>query len=409
MMSIAPTKRFRMTALFRIAFLSGVLFLHSAQTHATSVGIRTDHCPFCHRDYMVMVLLSYTNFTGDDGPPAMPPSSCSFCLAVWTGGPPKELTEQQRQALNAALASWPDELSVSERQNLLRELDLRYSDSVRERIISALQARCAAALEGKELPKFVVKPSRVGRDWDLKDHETFLRELPRLIEAQKNGQEAVIKPESAMASEDIVTLQQARREIVNANALAFEYLVRWTVAVDDAVVLDRGRVVGDVFGDILFDVARSNKLPWPKDVDIGRARSSFAAACLQYAYEPDRQPDEPLREAISTFRPFERAQIALKAAAGKMDRAAARWISSPEPSRGDMYGDAFTLYYQSVGNAEDLPFLETCATNAMNQFKSAAKQGRDDGWRYRHQLKAYEIVRLKCQLMGEPVSFAPAK
>jgi hypothetical protein len=117
----------------------------------------------------------------------------------------------------------------------------------------------------------------------------------------------------------------------------------------------------------------------------------------------------PLRKAIANFRPFVRAQIALKAAAGKKDRAATRWISSLEPSRVDMYGDAFTLYYQSVGKAEDLRFLETRATNAMNQFKSAARQGRDEGWRYDDPVEAYEIVRLKCQLMGEPVSFAPAK
>jgi hypothetical protein len=400
-----------MTALIKIAVLAGALFLISTQTRATSVGTQTDHCPFCHHDYTVTVLLSYNNFSSNDGPPAMPPSSCPFCLAVWTGEPPKELTKKQRQALNAALESWPNELSASERQNLLRELDQRYS-GVGERISSALQARCAAALRGKEVPKFVVKPSRVGtksREPDPKDHETFLRELPRLIEAQRKGKEAVIKPESEMASKDIVTLQQAQREIVNGNALAFEYLVRWTLVVDDAVVLDRGRTVGDVFGDILFDVARSKKLPWPKDVDLGKARSSFAADCLQYACEPARQPDAPLREAIANFRPFVRAQIALKAAAGKKDRAATRWILSLEPSRVDMYGDAFTLYYQSVGQAEDLRFLETCATNAMYRFKSAARQGRDEGWRYGDPLEAYRIVRLKCQLMGEPLPFAPAK
>lgn len=92
-----------------------------------------------------------------------------------------------------------------------------------------MQARCDAALKGKELPRFEVKPTRFGkeaRDWDKKDHETFLRELPRLIEAQKKGKEAVIKPESEMASEDIVTLHQAQREVVEGNALAFEYLVR---------------------------------------------------------------------------------------------------------------------------------------------------------------------------------------
>jgi len=360
---------------------------------------------------MVTVLLSYNNFDGNNEPPTMPPSSCPFCQAVWTGDPPKELTNEQRQALKTALESWPKELSASERQNLLKELDQRYSD-VRDRISSALQTRCAAALKGKELPRFKVKPTRIGkeaRDWDKKDHETFLRELPRLIEAQKKGKEAVIKPESEMASEDIVTLHQAQREIVNGNALAFEYLVRWTVAVNDAVIMDGGRTVGDVFGGILFDVARSKKLPWPKDVNIGKARSSFAAACLKYAYEPDQQLDEPLRKAIADFRPFARAQIALMAAAGKRDRAATSWISSLEPSRIDMYGDAFTLYYQSVGRAEDLQFLEKCATNAMNRFNTAVRDGRDEGWRFSDPLEAYATVRLKSQLMGEPVSFAPAK
>lgn len=361
---------------------------------------------------MVKVLLSYNTFSGSDGPPAMPPSSCSFCLVVWTGEPPKELTKQQRQALIAALESWPNELGASERQNLLRELDQRYSSDVRERISSALQARCAAALKGEEWPKLEVKPSSIRKksdEPDSKDHETFVRELPRLIEAQKNGKEAVIKPESKRSSEDIVTLQLAQREIVNGNALAFEYLVRWTVAVDDAAVMDGGRTVGAVFGNILFDVARSKKLLWPKDVDIGKSRSSFAAACLQYAYEPARQADVPLREAISSFRPNSRARIALKAAAGKKDRAATRWIASRKPSRIDMYGDAFTLYYQSVGEAEDLQFLEKCATNAMSRFNTALRQGRDEWWRFSDPLEAYAIVRLKCQLMGEPVSFAFAK
>lgn len=401
-----------MTALLRIAFFSGVLILLSTQARATSVGSQTDHCPFCGHDYMVKVLLSYNNFDGNNEPPTLPPSSCPFCLAVWTGDPPKELTKQQREALNAALESWPKELSAAERQNLLQELDQMYSGDVRDRISSALQARCAAALKGKELPRYEVKPTRFGteaRDWDKKDHETFLRELPRLIEAQKRGKEAVIKPESEMASEDIVTLHQAQREIVNGNALAFEYLVRWTAVVDDAVIMDGGRTVGDVFGGILFDVARSKKLPWPKDIDLGKARSSFAAACLKYAYEPIQQLDEPLRKAIADFRPFVRAQIALMAAAGKRDRAAIRWISSLEPSRFDMYGDAFTLYYQSVGKAEDLQFLEKCATNAMNRFNTAVREGKDEGWRFSDPLEAHAIVRLKCQLMGEPVSFAPTK
>ena len=401
-----------MTALFKMLFLSGVLYLVSTQTRATSVGTQTDHCPFCHHDYMVTVLRSYNNFDGNNGPPTMPPSSCPFCLAVWRGDPPKELTKPQRQALNAALESWPNELSASERQNLLRELDQRYSADVRGRINSALQARCAAALKGKELPRFEVKPTRFGkesRDWDQKDHETFLKELPRLIEAQKKGKEAVIKPDSEMASHDIVTLHQAQREIVNGNALAFEYFVRWTVAVDDAAVMDGGRTVGDVFGNLLFDVARCKKLPWPKGVDLGKARSSFAAACLKYAYEPGQQLDEPLRKAISDFRPFVRAQIALMAAAGRRDRAATRWISSLEPSRIDMYGDAFSIYYQSVGKADDLKFLEKCATNAMNRFNTAVREGRDEGWRFGDPLEAYAIVRLKCHLMGEPVSFAPAR
>lgn len=401
-----------MTALLRIAFFSGLLLLLSTQARATSVGNRTDHCPFCGHDYMVTVLRSYNNFGGCNGPPTMPPSSCPFCLAVWTGDPPKDLTKQQRQALNIALESWPKELSDSEKQNLLQELDRMYSDDVRDRISFALQARCAAALQGKKLPKFEVKPTRFGkeaRDWDKKDHETFLRELPRLIEAQKNGKEAVIKPESKMASEDIVTLQQAQREIVNGNTLAFEYLVRWTMAVDDTDVMDGGRTVGDVFGDILFDVARSKKLPWPKDVDTGKARSSFAAACLKYAYEPSQTLDGPLRKAISDFQPFTQVQLALMAAAGKKDSAATRWISSFEPSRIDMYGNAFTLYYQSVGKAEDLKFLEVCATNAMNRFNTALRQGRDEGWQFRRPLKAYAIVRLKCQLMGDPIAFAPVK
>jgi hypothetical protein len=74
-----------------------------------------------------------------------------------------------------------------------------------------------------------------------------------------------------------------------------------------------------------------------------------------------------------------------------------------------MYGDAFTLYYQSVGKAEDLQFLEKCATNAMNRFNTAAREGRDEGWRFSDPLEAHAIVRLKCQLMGEPVSFSPTK
>ena len=401
-----------MTALSKIAILSGAFFLLSTQTRATSVGSQTDHCPLCHHDYLVTVLLSYNNFDGNNGPPTMPPSSCPFCLAVWTGDPPKELTDKQRQGLHVALESWPNELSASERQNLLQELDQEYSFDVRDRISSALQIRCAAALKGKELPRFEVKPTRFGkeaRDWDKKDHETFLRELPRLIEAQKKGKEAVIKPESENASEDIVTLHQAQREIVNGNALAFEYFVRWTVAVDDADIMDGGRTVGDVFGDILFDVARSKKLPWPKDVDIGKARSSFAAACLKYAYEPAQPLDGPLSKAIVEFRPFVHAQLSLKAAAGKRDRAPTRWISSLEPSRIDMYGDAFTLYYRSVGKAEDLKFLEKCATNAMNRFNVAVREGKDEGWRFSDPLEAYSTVRLKCQLMGEPVSFAPTK
>jgi hypothetical protein len=401
-----------MTALLKVAFFSGVLFLPSTQARATSVGNQTDHCPFCDHDYMVTVLRSYNNFDGNKGQPTMPPSSCPFCLVVWTGDPPKELTKQQRQALNGALESWPNELSALERQNLLRELDQRYSADVRDRISSALQARCAAAMKGKELPRFEVKPTRVEKeslDGDQKDHETFFRELPRLIEAQKNGKEAVIKPESEMASEDIVTLHQAQREIVNGNALAFEYLVRWTAEVDDTAIMDGGGLVRSVFGDILFDVARSKKLPWPKDVDTGKARSSFAVSCLKYAYEPVQQLDEPLRKPIADFRPFIRAQIALMAAAGKRDRAVTRWISSLEPSKIDMYGDAFTLYYQSVGKAEDLQFLEKCATNAMNRFNTAVREGRDEGWRFSDPLKAHAIVRLKCQLMGEPVSFAPTK
>jgi hypothetical protein len=396
-----------MSALLRSAFFSGVLILFPTQARATSVGTETDHCPFCGHDYMVTVLLSYNNFDGNNGPPTMPPSSCPFCLAVWTGDPPKELTKQQRQALNAALESWPKELSAAARQNLLQELDQMYSGDVRDRISSALQARCAAALKGKKLPGFEVKPTRFGkepRDWDKEDHEMFLRELPRLIEAQKRGKEAVIKPESEMASEDIVTLHQAQREIVNGNALAFEYLVRWTVAVDDADIMDGGRTVGDVFGKILFDVARSRKLPWPKDVDIDKARSPFAAACLKYACEPGQPLDGPLGKAIADFSPYPRAQMALMAAAGKRDGAATKWISSLDPSGIDMYGNAFTLYYQSVGKAEDLKFLEACATNAMNRFKKSG-----EGWRFSDPLEAYAIVRLKCQLMGESVSFPPLK
>ena len=401
-----------MTALPKIVFFSGVLFLLSTQSRATSVGTQTDHCPLCSHDYIVSVLLSYNNFDGNNGPPTMPPSSCYFCLAVWTGDPPKELTNEQRQALKTALENWPKELSASERQNLLQEMDQMYSDNVRNRISSALQTRCAAALKGKELPRFKVNPTRIGKeahDWDSKDHETFLRELPRLIEAQKNGKEAVIKPESEMASEDIVTLQQAQREIVNGNALAFEYFVRWTVSVNDADVLDEDRTVGDVFGNILFDVARSKKLPWPKDVDIDTARSPFAAASLKYAYDPGKPLDGLLHKAIADFQPYARTQIALMAAAGKRDCAATSWISSLEPSRIEMYGDAFTLYYQSVGKAADLHFLEKCATNAMSQFNTGARNGRDEGWRFRDPLEAYAIVRLKCQLMGEPVSFAPTK
>lgn len=401
-----------MTSLLKITFLSGVLLLLSIQARATSVGTQTDHCPFCGHDYMVTVLLSYNNFDGNNGPPTMPPSSCPFCLAVWTGDPPKELTKQQRQALNAALESWPKELSASERQNLLQELDQIYSDDVRDRINSALQARCGAALKGKELHRFEVKPTRLGkesRDWDKKDHETFLRELPRLIEAQKKRKEAVIKPESEMASEDIVTLHQAQKETLNGNVLAFEYLVRWTVAVDDADIMDGGRTVGDVFAKILFDVARSKKLPWPKDVDIDKARSPFAAACLKYAYEPSQPLDGPLRKVIEDFSPYTRTQMALMAAAGKRDGAATRWISSLDPSKFDMYGNAFVLYYQSVGKTEDLRFLDACATNAMNRFKRALREGRDEGWRFSDPLEAYAIVRLKCQLKGESVAFPPVK
>lgn len=401
-----------MTVLLRIAFFSSILILFSTQARATSVGTQTDHCPFCGHDYMVTVLLTYNNFGGNNGPPSMPPSSCPFCLAVWTGEPPKDLTKQQRQAIQGALESWPKELSALEKQNLLKELDQMYSDEVHDRISSALQARCDAALKGKELPRFEVKPTRFGkeaRDWDKKDHETFLRELPRLIEEQKRGKEAVIKPESKMASEDIVTLHQAQREIVSGNALAFEYLVRWTVAVGDADIMDGGRIVGDVFGKILFDVARNKKLPWPNDVDTKKARSSFAAACLKYAYEPGQPLDAPLRKAIADFSPYTRVRMALMAAAGKRDVAATRWISSLDPSKIDMYGDAFTLYYQSVGKADDLKFLEVCATNAMSRFNTALKQGSDEGWRFSDPLEAYAIVRLKSQLMGESVSFAPIK
>lgn len=352
---------------------------------------------------MVMVLLSYNNFDGNNEPPAMPPSSCSFCLTVWTGDPPEKITKQQRQALHVALESWPKELSDTERKNLLQELDQMYPDA-RDRISSALQKRCAAALKGKDLPKFEVKPASPDDEaWDKKDHETFLRELPRLIEAQKKGKQAVIKPESEMSSEDIVTLQQAKREIVKGNALAFEYVVRWTVAVDDADLMDGGRTVGDVFGDILFDVARSKKLPWPKDVNMDKARSPFAAACLKYAHEPGQALDGPLRKALEKFSDYTRTQMALMAAAGKKDRAATTWISSIDPSKVDMYGEAFTLYYQRVGNADDLKFLDTCATNAMNRFKATLRKGRDEGWRYSDPLEAYAIVRLKCQLKGEPV------
>lgn len=394
-----------MTALLKIAFFSSVLFLISTQSRATSVGTQADHCPLCSHDYMVTVLQSYNNFDGNNEPPTMPPSSCPFCLAVWTGGPPKELTNKQGQALKTALESWHKELSASERQNLLQELDQRYSGDVRDRISSALQTRCAAALNGKELPKFEVKPANPdGEDWDKKDHETFLRELPRLIEAQKKGKQAVINPESEMSSEDIVTLQQAKREIVNGNALAFEYVVRWTVAVDDAVIMDGGRTVGDVFGDILFDVARSKKLSWPKNVNMDEARSPFAAACLKYAYEPGQPLDGSLRKVISDFSPYTRTQMVLMAAAGKRDGAATKWISSLDPSKIDMYGDAFTLYFQRVGEAKDLKFLEVCATNAMNRFKKSG-----EGWRFSDPLEAHAIVRLKSQLMGDPISFTPAK
>lgn len=401
-----------MITLFKTAFLAGALLLFSAQSRATSVGARTDHCPLCHHDYMAMELLSYNTIGGDAGPPSMPPSACPFCLAVWTRDPPKELTKQQRQSLIAALKSWPNELSVSEKQNLLNELEQRHSDDIQKRISSALQARCAASLKGKELPRFEVKPTRSGKessDWDRKDHDTFLRELPLLIQAQKKGMKAVIKPESEMSSEDIVTLHQAQREIVNGNTLAFEYFVRWTVGVDGAEVLDGGRTTGDVFGDILFDIARCKKLPWPKEVDLGKARSPFAAACLQYAYEPTRQLDGPLKKTLMDFQPFAQVQIALKAAAGKKDHAVTRLSASLDPSRVDMYGDAFPLFYQNAGKAEDLRFLETCATGAMTRFKSAASQGRDEGWRFDDPLEAYKITRLKCQLMGEPVSFPSAK
>lgn len=396
-----------MTALLKIAFFSCVLFPLSTQSRATSVGTQTDHCPLCGQDYIVTVLLSYNNFDGNNGPPTMPPSSCPFCLAVWTGDPPKELTNEQRQALKTALESWPKELSASERQNLLQELDQMYSDDVRDRINSALQIRCAAALKGKELPRFEVKPTRFGkeaRDWDKKYREKFLEELPRLIEAQKNGKEAVIKPDSEMESEDIVTLQQAQREISNGNVLAFEYLVRWTVAVDDSDIMDERRTVGDVFAKILFDVARSKKLPWPKDVDIQKARSPFAAACLKYAYEPGQPLDGSLRKVISDSSPNTRTQMALMAAAGKRDGAATKWISSLDPSKIYMYGNAFVLYYQSVGKTEDLKFLEACAANAMNRFKESG-----EGWRFSEPMEAYAIVRLKCQLMSASVSFPPVK
>jgi hypothetical protein len=420
-----------MTALFKIVFLSGVLLLFSTQARATKVGNRADHCPFCHHDYLVHVLLSYNNFSGYEGPPKMPPSSCPFCLAVWIGDPPKELTKEQRQALKAALESWPNDLSPSDRQNLLRELDERYTADLRERIGAALQARCAAALRGERLPGFVVEPKRFAkesRDQDKKDHKTFLKELPRLIQAQKEGREAVIQPESKWVSKDIVTLHQAQRAIVNGDPLAFEYFVRWAVAVDDASVLEEGRADGSVFGNILFDVARCKKLPWPEGVDLGKARSSFAAACLRYAFEPDRQLDRPLREVITNSTPLtraalksqaafgkekapgrrlsarERARIALKAAAGKKDRAATRLIPFLAPSQLDTYGDAFPLYYQSVGKPEDLPFLEKCATYAMDQFKSAKTRGRDVGWP-EDPLAAYGITRLKCQLRGEAVPF----
>lgn len=396
-----------MTALLKIAFFSGVLILLAAQASASSVGTQTEHCSFCDQDYMVTVLLSYNNFDGENKPPKMPPSSCSFCLAVWTGDPPKELTKKQRQALTSALESWPKELSASAREDLLRELEQRYSSDVRDRISWALQARCAAALKGEEPPKFKVKPTRFGkdvRDWDKKDHETFLSELPRLIEAQKNGKEAVIKPESEMASEDIVTLQQAQREIVKGNALAFEYFVRWTVGVNDVDIMDGGRSVGNVFGNILFDVARSKKLPWPDDVDLSKANSPFAAASLKYAYDLSQVLEGALRKAIADFEPYARVQIVLMAAAGKRDRAAASSLSSLEPSKIDMYGDAFILYYRCVGTAKDLKFLEACATNAMDRFKESG-----EGWRYSAPLESYALVRLKCQLMGNPVPFLPVK
>lgn len=355
---------------------------------------------------MSLVLQSYNNFDGSSGPPEMPPSACPFCLAVWTGDPPKHLTKEQQKALHSALETWPAELSASEKQDLLEGLNQRHHDDVIQITNASLKKRCAAALKGETLPKFAVNASdlKKSREQDTKDHRSFVKELPRLIELQKKGKEAYIKPSFDMASEDITTLHEAQREIVNGNALAFEYFVRWAASVDNSAITDGGRCVDSVFGDILFDIARSKKLPWPKDVDMRQARSPFAASCLQYAYNPNQKPNEEFKKIISSPKHSVYAQIALKAAAGKKDRTVIAWIESINPAQVDWYGDAFTLYYQSVGNTDDLRYLEACATNAMNRFKKT-----NEGWRYDAPLDAYRVVRLKCQLTGAPASRTPAK
>ena len=432
-------RRFRsppMKTLLRSLLLVGLIVLLSATGRATSVASETDHCPFCGHDYLIQVLQSWNNFDGQTGPPQMPPSSCPFCLIVWTGDPPSSLTKEQRKALRAALESWPQELSEAERQKLLRELDVEYS-GVPERIDAALQMRCSAALKGESLPKFVIKPKTVGKSsdkWNRKDRERILEALPRLVALLKQGKEVVSKPENKSQSADYVTLDQVKTAIANGNALAFEYFVRWTLAADDATLCRGEGSVRRYFGDILFEVARSKKLPWPKGVDSGKARSVFAANALRYAYQPEQRLDDVLKDALRfSTKPyvdkyealaragkeeeakrlpapfFHKGEIVMKAAAGKKDREAGRFVSSLPPAVMEEYGDGVELYYERCGDVEDLPFLEKCGVYAMKEFKSAKKKGEDDGWIYDDFFSALALTRMRSQLMGKSVSFPSAK
>jgi hypothetical protein len=346
------------------------------------------------------------------------------------------LSREQRKALRAALESWPLELSEAERQKLLREMEARYS-GVPERIDAALQTRCAAALKGESPPKFVVKPKIVEKssdDWNRKDRESFLKALPRLVALQKQGKEAVIKPEHKRHAADYAMLSQTKTAIAKGNALAFEYFVRWTLAVDDATLGSVEDSVAGDFGDILFEVARSKTLPWPKGVDYGKARSVFAANALRYAYQPEQRLDDVLKDALRYSTKaytdkyealaragkekkakrlpaplFYKGEIVMKAAAGKKDPEAGRFISSLPPALMEEYGDGVELYYQRCGDVKDLPFLEKCGVYAMKEFKSAERKGEDEGWKYSDFLSALALTRMRSQLMGEPVSFPSAK